>query len=286
MTMDKGVLYIATGNTYVKECESSALSLHKLNPNLPVALMTSSSQVVDNINGVFDYVIKSNFDKFTWLDEIAGLMQTPFEQTLYLDSDTYICNDLTDLFLLTKQFDIAVAHAPLRQSHGKNILTVEIPDSFPELNTGVILFRLNKAILALFERWRDILLTQLDTWTSPVHDQPAFRQAMWEMSKKVNSTILTPEYNCRFIRPGFLHQTANILHGRDKYLSKIASFLNKSQRQRVHVPGIRGLELHEQQQAIPSSTQCNLLADVDDDRIGDSNNALIKDPQGNNYFPP
>ena len=132
-----------------------------------------------------------------------------------------------------------------------------MPDSFPELNLGVVLYNKSPSIRTLFDRWLSIMNFHECTWVQPFHDQPAFRLALYETP--VNWTVLTPEYNCRFIRPGFLHGEAKILHGRDINIEAVAGFLNKTKRQRIHVPGVDRMEVYLQEQVISSNSRANLI---------------------------
>ncbi|EHK02479.1 hypothetical protein HRED_04318, partial [Candidatus Haloredivivus sp. G17] len=50
-------------------------------------------------------------------DKIQYMDKSPFNKTLLLDTDTLIVDDITELFDLLEQFDIAFAHNPKRISN-------------------------------------------------------------------------------------------------------------------------------------------------------------------------
>src|SRR5262245_13975298 len=125
--MVEGVLYIARGGKYVEAAVESARSVRRVTPGIPIAIAT-------------DGPAPAEFDEAIPIDEpdghrakIVGMIASPFERTLMLDVDTYAVSDLSELFRILDAFDVAAAHAPNRV-----VLPLDdVPDSFPELNTGV-----------------------------------------------------------------------------------------------------------------------------------------------------
>jgi len=47
-------------------------------------------------------------------DKILPLLDSPFNRTVFLDTDTQVCSEFFELFDLLDRFDLAVAHAPWR----------------------------------------------------------------------------------------------------------------------------------------------------------------------------
>ncbi len=232
--MSFGVIYIATGQKYIEEACNSAASLKKNLPNI-------------SITGFFDETIESvHFDKIVLIDQSNGkknkvlyMSKSPYDYSLFIDTDTYICDDISELFSLLDKFDIAVAHAPYRQV----IQISGIPESFPEYNTGVILFKKSTQISSFFENWKTLYEQQLQRETKFLNpftqkvellsrDQPSFREALYNSNLRV--TTLTPEYNCRFIMPGYVDRTVKILHGRHPDLPLVAKTINAETKQRIY----------------------------------------------------
>jgi hypothetical protein len=174
-------------------------------------------------------------------DKIISMAMSPYEETLFLDSDTYMTDDSREVFALLEQFDLAAAHAPYRAQYRVR----EVPDCFPELNSGVILFRKSEQMRSLFGRWlqiyRDDRVNPVD-WLFPggaawyrraIPNQPSFRRAVYESGLRI--AVLPPEYNCRVPFPGFVHTKVKIIHGRSDCLPTLAKELNKTMLPRVHV---------------------------------------------------
>ncbi|MGD1716609.1 hypothetical protein [Dapis sp. BLCC M172] len=126
--MSKGVIYIVTGEKYINEALISAASLKDKMPNLPITLFSSEEVNSELFNEVI--LIKnpqSEYGIIGKINQVRYISQTPYKETLFLDTDTYICHNFVERFTMLKNFDIAVAHAP-------NIIAYQVenvPKSFP-----------------------------------------------------------------------------------------------------------------------------------------------------------
>lgn len=228
--MSFGVIYVATGKSYIDEACQSAASLKDKMPNTKITIF--SSQMVKS--PFFDEVVIIRKPQYDYVDKILPIANSPYKHTLFLDTDTYLCDDISEIFTLLERFDIAVAHEPWRRE-GINYEAIgdEIPPSFPEMNTGVILFKKSPKVSLLFREWLKIYQASMSKKVKPRHDQPAFREALFKSELRV--ATLTPEYNCRFIFPVFVGGLAEvkILHGRYPELSAVAKELNSKKEARV-----------------------------------------------------
>ena len=225
--MDRGVIYVATGPAYVAEALASAASVRRHMPDLPITLYTDRSVASPHL----DEVVR--FDAHGYLARIPRLALSPYERTLFLDSDTYVCGELTGAFDLLDRFDIALAHAPLRAIHE----VAGVPDGFPEYNAGVILFRRSPEVQACLAAWtakfaefQEQVRRGEVRWLCPDHrriyghDQGALRQALYGSNLRI--ATLPPEYNCRFSVPGFVDGPVRILHGRGLAFPAVAAAIN------------------------------------------------------------
>jgi len=197
-------------------------------PEVPLALFSD----LEPEASLFAHLTPIKNPRGTFADKIAPLAKTPFEQTVFLDTDTYLCEPVTELFELLQRCDIAMAHAPMRVT-GK----VPVPASFPECNSGVIAYNMNERTRSLFANWERFYADQLASTGQP-DDQPALRRALWESEAKL--VILPPEYNFRFALPSFAGRgKVKILHGRHADMPKLAARLNRSGSPRVFLPRLR-----------------------------------------------
>ena len=234
--MSTGVIYIATGSRFVKEACVSAESVKRHMPTMPITIFCDER--VDSPH--FDTVMRIERPRYRLMDKVLHMASSPYEHTLFLDTDTYVCDNVVELFAILDKFDLALAHSTYRATYRVD----GIPDSFPEFNTGVILFKQSPEMTKLFSDWLTLYERDLQReprWLHPLeetmlnhdlNDQPTFREAVFHSSVRVAS--LTPEYNCRFTSPGFVHNVVKILHGRHPNMLRIAKLINAQGSRRVH----------------------------------------------------
>jgi hypothetical protein len=233
----RGIIYIVTGKKFVDEALQSAASVKQCMPDIPITLFAD----VPLSSSIFDQVVPIANPTHGPEDKILNIGRSPYHETLYLDSDTYMALDCREVFPLLGKFDLAAVHAPYRAQYQVD----EVPECFPELNAGVILFRKSEQTESLFESWlqiyRDDRLRSVK-WLFPGGaqlyrranpNQPSFRRAIYESDLRI--APLPPEYNCRIGFPGFIHTKVKIIHGRADCFPAIAKELNKTMVPRVHV---------------------------------------------------
>jgi hypothetical protein len=184
---DSGVLFVVTGAHYTAAAEQAARSVAQTNPWLKIGIF-SDQEVTDP---VFSFVGKIQGEDSRRKHEYVGL--SPFSKTLYLDSDVRIVSDLSDLFRLLDRYEIAGAHVRYR-SKAKRLRKnkLDLPQSFPQINCGVLLYKKCGAVDALFKLWNDIYVEGGFS-----RDQIPFREALWQ--SEVKFYVFGPEYNMRNI---------------------------------------------------------------------------------------
>ncbi|MDY6777193.1 MAG: putative nucleotide-diphospho-sugar transferase [Candidatus Nanohaloarchaea archaeon] len=200
---EEGAVYYATAERYVEEAARSATSL-KRHGDIHTTLFTT----VDGVPAVFDNVQRIDEGESPWIHRIEQLKRTPYDRTLYLDTDTFVTGNIEPLFDLLDRFDIAAALDQVRDtSYGE--VDIDVPEPFPEYNCGVILYRNTPAVMDMMDDWQEGYARHRD---ADVKDQPFFRQAVYESDLQI--CTLPTEYDLQYGKPNFLQQEARILHGR------------------------------------------------------------------------
>ncbi|RJE70870.1 putative nucleotide-diphospho-sugar transferase [Reichenbachiella sp. MSK19-1] len=206
-----GFLYIATGKKYIDEAEQSALSLLKVIPNAHISLVTDTEYKSD----VFTNVIIEKIDLETkdWKDgllyKIRGFSLSPYENTFFVDSDTYFCEDISSTFDLLDHFDLLVC----KDYYDKEEIQINekcLVGYFP-YNTGVVGFNSRPRTNRFISNWHSSFLENKTTMWS---DQPAFMKALAISDIKLH--CLDSTYNFRFLNNvAFPDKEAiKIIHGR------------------------------------------------------------------------
>lgn len=148
-----GYLYTAWGDIHVSEAVFSVDRLRRFDPTAHVTLVTDRPVYEDPATltstekgkegaGTLRYhnVVKTAFDRVIVRDDIrsgfAGkvdcLSNEYYTNTFYLDTDTYVCADLSPLFNLLDYFDLCACLDPAE-------VDIEMAGLTP-YNTGVMLF--------------------------------------------------------------------------------------------------------------------------------------------------
>lgn len=223
--MSKGVLYISTGADLVEKARVSAESVRENSPEVPITLITD----MDISDDKFDTTISIDDPKHTSQDKVENISKSPYDKTIFLDSDTFVCDKtaITDLFDLLDRFDIAAAHDPGRKLElhypgAENLPEIDVPDSFPWYNSGVIAFNKSREVLDVLSSWESLHKKHRNKM-SGIFDQPALREALF--NSEVRIATLPPEYNFRAPFPQKIKDKVRILHGRCSNLPEIANFL-------------------------------------------------------------
>lgn len=230
-----GILFVATGKFHLAEALVSARQVALWMPGYPIDLYTDGESVeIARASGRFREVSvleesapEGNFKK------IPPLWSSPFEKTLFLDSDTYMCRDCSDIFLMLDRYDVAVAHDPWRSEYSFED-GLGVPSVWPTFNTGVIGYRLTPRVQEFFHRWHAEYLAKFRALQEgSIQDQPAFRFALYHSDLQVY--VLPPEYNLRIYHPVCIggHSGPGILHDHNPHLKWLAKALSRGRRPRV-----------------------------------------------------
>jgi hypothetical protein len=238
--MSNGALYIITQNPrYVGLALGSAASLKKAMPGLPITLF--SQFPVER--QLFEKVVVVEPTKDGFYDKSRLIQSSPYERTLFLDADTRVLEPVPELFSLLDHFDCAVTHEEYVSTDWHNRYPrPDIPSSFPEFNTGILLLKRSDRTQRMLEQWGSLYRQYLDeNPAQPINDQPFFRVAAYYGDARI--ATLTREYNCKFRGQGYLNGKVKIMHGHvgfeleAAFLEKACQALNASGRPRVYVAG-------------------------------------------------
>jgi hypothetical protein len=203
-TNGRGVLYIATGHEHVEEALLSAATVKRVS-DYPVTLVSDRDVDSDHVDTTLELVDPRGGTG----DQMDGMWQTPYEETLYLDTDIYVAGDPTPALELLDRFDLAAAHAPHRKPDDDSALDPP-PETFPEYNSGVVAYRRNGTVRSFLDRWGDEYETDLANGLE--RNQPSFRRALYDSGLRL--ATLPTEYNCRFGFPNQVSLPVRIFHGR------------------------------------------------------------------------
>ena len=237
--MTRGAIYVVTHDQrYLNLLRASAEGLKRVMPDLPITVFSQFPVV-----GAFDDVkiIKPEGDGF--YDKARLILQSPYEQTVFVDTDIYVVQRFDELFTLLDRFDFAATHEEyLNTDWFSHYPRPDIPASYPEFNTGILAYRRCAAMNQLLENWSDLYKTFLSQNPGKAtNDQPFFRAAAYY--SEARAATLGREYNCKFRGQGYLNGPVKLLHGHVKfkmkpeYMRRVAGVMNESKKPRVYIGG-------------------------------------------------
>jgi hypothetical protein len=197
MPRDQGLLYFAKGKAFVAEAERSARQAAKVMPEYPIAIVADREPNLD----CFDTIIidKTPFEK---RDKPRALQKTPYDQTIYLDTDTYLSDSIDDLFDILGEFDLALRR-DRDQSHVPE--DSSLPGSFPEFHAGVISYQSTESVMNMLDDWERRCLPTHD------YDQRSLRPALYHSD--VRFTPIPNRYNCQYHWDNIVDGSVKVFHG-------------------------------------------------------------------------
>lgn len=190
--MTEGILYVTAGEVYLDEAALSARTVKDAMPDVPVAIVADRAPDAD----VFDEYLELPEPHYGWMDKVENLPRSPFEKTIYFDSDVYVEADVSELFALLDGFDVALAPDPFQHpvfdSHpyhdqGGDLYAEEVR-ALTEYQAGVIAYRRSDAVDEMLADWRE-LYEPADHWS----DQPSLRVAIARNDVRIHP--LRAQYN-------------------------------------------------------------------------------------------
>lgn len=241
--MNRAIIYIASGQQYIDEAARSAESAKGQYPTIlcTPTLMSEQARSYPPFDGVCKLIDNKWLDNsgYWYLDLVKYLNRVVshygdsnlgeiIDQFLYLDTDTYICGDLSDFFTALERFDIVGTHAIGRETM---LQRDDIPASFPELHVGAIAFNRNAAIKNLFAEWLRLYVDNPEYYGN--NDQGPLREALWKSDIKLG--ILPAEFCFRYRWGGLINGQVRVLHGRENSTpyEEVAKKVNASNKVRV-----------------------------------------------------
>jgi hypothetical protein len=232
----RGIVLVATGETYRAEARLLITSLLERSPQIPITVFVDQLFGVSRPGQVTEIILDSA--TFSFKDKAIALQRRPYSKTLYIDVDCYAASDVEESFSLLDGCEVAAVHDTWRIAHQN-----DPPQVFPELNAGVILLGGSPAVDTFLSRWISEYERTIKKWRGPERfsDQPSFCSQLWEMQKAgdLRFLALPVEWNIHAWHPVSLAQNASprILHGRKMPLARIAESLRASSEARVWLPG-------------------------------------------------
>lgn len=226
---DQGFLYCARGDRWLIEAERSAASIKAVMPQAAVAIVADKPMP----QHLFDIQIAPPPSMHVKSLKMWAMRHSPFARTVFIDTDTFVCDPVPELFTILDRFPLAAAITPFwtveLQQRGGVSDDDGIPISFPKLNSGLVAQRKDAETDAFLDFW-----SARHTETGLKQDQQPFRYALYHTD--IRFAALPMAYNYRLPYPGAIGGGVKILHGRVPDMAGLAKRLNRTSRWRITAP--------------------------------------------------
>lgn len=224
--MDRTYLYVALGSDFLEEALDSIVAMRGIDRFTPITLFTDAAALIpDDVRASIDKVCelpgcpKDKQDKKGLFAKVDAILECSAGKVIFIDTDTIPVSRF-ELWDLLDRFPLAFCYDPIRYDH----LNLTIPDGFPTPNTGLIAIDRSGPALQVIRRWRTLFEEQMSSDNPPLHDQPAFRQAVYESG--IRFLVLPDEFNLRVTFNHMLAGNARVklLHGRHAKLASAKAY--------------------------------------------------------------
>jgi hypothetical protein len=192
--MSCGVIYLASGGrSYLGELITSLKSLRQHEPDLPVTVFSKFRVPASlKVNHV-----PYDSPEHPLKQKVLVLQQSPYEQTLFLDTDTTILGPIRAIFAHLDRHEFGVANMFLADwsTQPPKLLQLVKPNDY---NTGVLLYRKTPTTDAFLEKWAAAVLQQdpKDMWAGHNCDQDYFNLIVRQGAFAECSVDFAPLDNC------------------------------------------------------------------------------------------
>ena len=223
--VDRGFIYVAWGERYLREAFDSATNLRK-HMSDPIVLVTS--EPVDEPNP-FDSVIVTPFSA-TYRDKI-NMRLSPFEHTVFLDTDTWVLQSLDEVFQLLERFDIV--YQPSAPSDHYRIEGMPM-HAFYEPSAGFVAWRKNDRTTSFFDVWDREYTAQERENGDGAWDQRSMRAALWKTDVHISG--LGPDWQLMSMEANIFMNSVKMVHGRGRDANAARRECNTKIGPRLYVP--------------------------------------------------
>lgn len=193
---EKGVLYIVFGDkNMMMEAIVSIHSIRIYNKSIPILVYTDDKDFF--VGRTKDEFLEiRNVDAQHKRSKVDFIGLSPFEKTLYLDSDTIVLFNVDEMFEGLSHFDILFTpdFSRKRVRYSGIDKYNSISSVIPEINGGVMAFNDSEGVKDFFSLWRKNFY-QFFT-ESNGYDQISMRIALASV-RNIKPMVLPGEYNMR-----------------------------------------------------------------------------------------
>lgn len=225
----RGFVYVCWGKDFVQEAAESVRSIKQIS-RYPCTLITNPGETVPG--EVFDQVIFHPLEG-SYRDKIL-MRHSPYARTVFLDSDTHVLKDFSELFDALERFDILYQAT----SGGYHYKIDDVPMSvLAEPSAGVVAWRRNGDTDRFFELWdKHYLLQEEENGADGAWDQRSMRSALYASNAHVFP--LPKEWQLYSWETSVVLGDVKMVHGRGRHAAFANQNINRSAVLRLYLADV------------------------------------------------
>eukprot|EP01006_Ploeotia_vitrea_P003712 TRINITY_DN113097_c0_g1_i1.p1 TRINITY_DN113097_c0_g1~~TRINITY_DN113097_c0_g1_i1.p1 ORF type:complete len:341 (+),score=41.00 TRINITY_DN113097_c0_g1_i1:43-1065(+) len=207
-----GVLFVATANTHFEGALALATSFRRRAPELAIGLWTSkqylraaeqrqyNQPLLDHVMALPATVVDSLNENRTFSAKLYGIAHSPFDCTLFMDTNMAACGNITKVLEVLTRADIAMVprqNSPNAEQYEINMVQKgeRITPAFPPLDGGFLVYRRNSRTIDILNQWAD-RYSKHQPVVQDV-DQRIIHSLLWEFMVNTSVVLLPPELGSR-----------------------------------------------------------------------------------------
>ena len=223
---EEGIVYCATGKElFLREAYISINSIKKYNTNIQISIFVDEENFKRINKDLFDSIFLIKNPEFGFGDKIYAMKNTPYQKTIYLDCDTVVADDISEIYNMLEKYEIAASNPPFKNKYYR-------PNHY---QAGIIFYKMNSKVSKFFNLWDE----NYDR-INHGNDQPSFRETLSKLP--ISLFIFPPNYNFRSPFASYIQGKIKILHdhnlsrANDKVRRSFINYLNESTEERYWFP--------------------------------------------------
>ncbi|GAF80246.1 unnamed protein product [marine sediment metagenome] len=190
-----GILIIAYGDDhYFQEANTLIARIRQVWPEVSIKLITEGA------------------GKPKMLGRLHGIRATPFDRTLFLDTDCWLVDPVPELFEILSNFNLALPLSPWRR-----VYPLDVPACFYDVCPATLAYRKDSEFQEFLDDWERRFMRDYEMMSGVsnphvgfFHSQPSFTEALYHSDLRF--AILGQEYGWQ--GTGHVQQKVKIVHKR------------------------------------------------------------------------
>jgi hypothetical protein len=217
-------------HTQLRMARMSAISLKEMHPSMHITLHTNLPTEASDLMLFDDIKTTSGTLGNLWAYKHKCLEESPYDRTLHIDADTYIMDEISEVFDILDRFDLAI---PISTWYMKQN-NPNLPLCFPEPAGGFFTWLNNDKMKSFFKLVGD----RCREWNTH-NDEGVIREVLYNST--IRFAVIPNEYNCLVRHPNYLYGNIKVAHGRLDTLKEEADTINRVRGMKL----ITGGEIYE-----------------------------------------